>query len=99
MIQLPSLPAEPRSERVPAVGDVVHFYERRYGRRLAGPYAALVTRVDEWSVNGHGEVDLAVLGDGALRFVPLVPFDDAGARTGQWWLWPPTPNAHGRDTL
>jgi hypothetical protein len=99
MIQLPPTQSAPKPGRVPSVGDVVHFYERRYGRRLAGPYAALVTRVDEWPVNRHGEVDLAVLGDGALRFVPLVPFDDAGARTGQWWTWRPASNEAIRDML
>jgi hypothetical protein len=99
MIQRPSPQSAPKPTRSPAVGDVVHFYEPRYGRRLAGPYAALVTHVDEWPINHHGEVDLAVLGDGALRFVPLVPFDDAGARTGQWWTRRPASNDDIRNTL
>jgi hypothetical protein len=78
----------PRPERAPLVGELVHFYERRTPGRIFGPLAALVTLVEQWPVNEAGEVNLAVLGEAALRFVPLVPYDDAGATTGQWWTWP-----------
>ncbi len=76
-----------KPDHAPLIGELVHFYERR-GRRTYGPLAALVTLVDEWPVNDAGEVHLAVLGEAALRFVSLVPYDDAGVLTGQWWTWP-----------
>jgi hypothetical protein len=78
----------PKPRRVPRIGDTVHFYERMPPRRPRGPAPAIVTAVSEWRVNTAGEVGLAVLEEAGLRFVPLVPYADAGAATGQWWAWP-----------
>lgn len=70
----------PHSAHAPMVGDCVHFYEMR-GRRVIGPLAAIVT----WT--GPDDVTLAVVGEAAMRFVPLVPYDDGGSEAGQWWTW------------
>lgn len=77
----------PKPDRAPIVGELVHFYEQR-GPRIYGPLAAFVTLVEQWPVNESGEVSVAVLGEAALRFVPLVPYDDGGALSAQWWTWP-----------
>lgn len=66
------------------IGQVVHFYEIRNGD-VYGPYAAIVTVVDS-SVSNM--VNLAVIGEAALRFVPLVPYNDGGEEAGVWWMWP-----------
>lgn len=71
------------------IGQVVHFYEIRNGD-VYGPYAAIVTVVDS-SVSNMANlamVNLAVIGEAALRFVPLVPYNDGGEEAGMWWMWP-----------
>ncbi len=65
----------------PIVGEVVHFYELRHGETY-GPLAAMVTVLEGGSSNA---VNLAVIGEAAIRFVPLVPFADAGRKCGMWW--------------
>lgn len=68
----------------PIIGQVVHFYEVRNGD-VYGPYAAIVTVVDSSVSN---TVHLAVIGEAALRFVPLVPYNDGGEEARMWWKWP-----------
>jgi hypothetical protein len=81
---------------LPMIGEIVHFYELRNGD-VYGPYAAIVTVVEGPPSNA---VNLAVLGEAALRFVPLVPYNDGGRESWQWWTWagavdPPHGNQSG----
>jgi hypothetical protein len=65
----------------PMIGEVVHFYELRQGE-VYGPLAAMVTAL----AGRHSrEANLAVIGEASIRFVPLVPRDDAARESGMWW--------------
>lgn len=80
----PRTPRMPRwLTRYPIIGEVVHFYERRNGN-VFGPFAAIVTVVEGPYSNA---VNLAVVGEAALRFIPLVPYNDGGSEAGVWWTW------------
>ena len=63
------------------IGEIVHFYEFRHGE-LYGPYAAMVTSLES---RRSSAVNLAVIGEAAIRFIPLVPFGDDGRECGMWW--------------
>lgn len=68
---------------LPMIGEIVHFYELRQGEAY-GPYAAIVTVLGGQHSNA---VNLAVIGEAAIRFVPLVPYGDEGQESGVWWRW------------
>lgn len=65
----------------PMIGEIVHFYELRHGEAY-GPLAAMVTAL---AGQHSSAVNLAVIGEASIRFVPLVPRDDAARESGMWW--------------
>lgn len=65
----------------PMIGEIVHFYELRNGEAF-GPYAAMVTAL---AGRRSSAVNLAVFGEAAIRFVPLVPCGDDGRECNMWW--------------
>ncbi len=71
----------------PTVGRIVHFYEAPDHPGERGPYAAIVTGVEEDS----GLVSLHVFkpGTDVLRFHVTTPADDEYAALGECWVWPP----------
>lgn len=66
----------------PSVGRIVHYYRRGDGSGMTGPFAALIT-----AVNDDGTAELEVHSPGYT--FPRYHVEQSETPVSERWMWPP----------
>lgn len=103
MTETPPEPKKLTPPELPTVGMIVHYYTRETGKQYhgsEGPYAAMVTNVQELPAHVKDEVEitaqvsLMVFPAGDMYVRPYTVLDVFGVTAGDehelksWWQWP-----------